>query len=108
MICSFWRFPSSLRSRGRTSEKSYFWGFLLIVTHHHPGSTHPATLFTASLLVGGTRKQMDGTVASLPLSFSTLHLKGCELLSRAHSSPRCTMICKGPRAGFWENVKRSF
>lgn len=57
--------------------------------------THPATLFTASLLVGGTRKQMDGTVASLPLSFSTLHLKGCELFSRAHSSPRCTMICRG-------------
>lgn len=36
--------------------------------------THPATLFTASLLVGGIRKQIDGTDASLPLSFSTFHL----------------------------------
>lgn len=55
---------------------------------------YPATLFTASLLVGGTRKQMDGTEASLPVSFSTCHLKGLELLSRAHSSPLWTVICR--------------
>lgn len=61
------------------------------------GASHPATLLIASLLVGETRKQIDGTLASLPLSFSTLHLKGCELLSRAHSSPRCTVIWRQTR-----------
>lgn len=42
-------------------------------------------------------KHTEGTTASLPERFRTFHLKGCELLSRAHSSPLWTVICKQPQ-----------
>lgn len=56
------------------------------------GNLYPELLSTASLLVGGMMKQMDGTVASFPLELLTFHLKGCELFNSTHSSPLCTVI----------------
>lgn len=57
---------------------------------------YPELLSTASLLAGGTMKQTDGTVASLPFKLLTFHLKGCELFNSTHSSPLCTVI--------WDNT----
>ena len=54
--------------------------------------SHLETLSTASLLTGGTMKQTEGTTASCPERFRTFHLKGWELLRRAHSSPLWTVI----------------
>ena len=53
-----------------------------------------AALSRASLLTGGTMKHTEGTTASLPERLRTFHLKGAELLRRAHSSPLWTVICK--------------
>lgn len=53
---------------------------------------YPELMSTASLLVGGTMKQMDGTTASFPLESRTFQLYGWELFTRAHSSPLCTVI----------------
>lgn len=53
---------------------------------------YPELTSIASLLVGGTMKQMDGTVASFPVEFRTVQLYGWELFTRAHSSPLCTVI----------------
>lgn len=55
-------------------------------------TSYPELTSTASLLVGGTIKQMDGTVASFPLEFRTFQLYGWELFNRTHSSPLCTVI----------------
>lgn len=59
---------------------------------------HLPAVSMASLFGGGTVKQTEGTMASLPLGLMTFHLVRWELSSSTHSSPLVMVI--------WETGER--